>query len=177
MWLRTDTGGDIGVFEDLQTLVVVLVGVSILLGSTLYNWAAYGAVEQDQEMFDEATHIIKQVEAWEWLGAINSYGSPYQEFAIRQQNLASLNTTEFQERIKSSLHYSVTFDDLVVTDADPDATSDGRSVYRFGDPPPEGKETVVARVQYSLVFVDPITGSEYDVSQRHACIMTVVVWR
>lgn len=177
MWLRTDTGGDIGVFEDLQTLVVVLVGISILLGSTLYNWAAYGAVEQDQEMFDEATHIVRQVEAWEWLGAYNSYGSPYQEFAINKHNLASLNTSEFWDRIKSTLHYNVTFDDLAIPDGESNGTSGNLSYYWFGDPVPEGKETVVARVQYSLVFVVSVTSSDYDVSERHACIMTVVVWR
>lgn len=177
MWLRSDTRGEIGVFEDLQTLIVVVVGIAILLGATLYNWAAYGEMEQDQELYDEAEHIIRQVEAIEWLGAINSYGSPYPDFMIHQKYLADFNTSKFQSEVKSNLHYNVTFDDLVVPDSHHDPKNGNHSYYTFGDPIPEGRETVVASVQYSLVFIERIDDSDYDVSERHACIMTVVVWR
>ena len=177
MWLRSDTRGEIGVFEDLQTLIVVVVGIAILLGATLYNWAAYGEMERDQELFDEATHIIRQVESIEWLRAINSYGSPYTDFMISQEYLAGLDTGKFQGDVTSDLHYNVTFDDLVVPDNQHDPVNGNHSYYAFGDPVPEGKETVVATVQYSLVFIERIDGSDHDVSERHACLMTVVVWR
>lgn len=177
MWLRSDTRGEIGVFEDLQTLVVVVVGIAILLGATLYNWATYGEMEQEQELYDEAAHIIKQVEAWDWLGAINSYGSPYPDFMIWQPNLIGLTKNDTRDDIKSTLHFHITFDDLVVPDSEHDPGAGNYSYYSLGDPIPEGKETVAASVQYTLVFGVNITTTDFDVFERHACIMTVVVWR
>lgn len=167
-----------GVFEDLQTLMVVVVGIAILLASTMYNWSAFGTVEQDQELFDEAEHLIDAVESYDRIRAINNFGSIYPEFLLRQSELVILtNGTQFEEDIRSDLNYNITFDDLVIPDGDHDADGGNFSYYQFGKPAPEDTETVVARVQYSLVFEEKIGIQQYDVNERHACIMTVVVWR
>lgn len=168
--------GEVGVFEDLQTLLVIVVGIAILLTSTLYNWSAFGSAEQDQGMYDEVEHLVEQVEAWDRLMAINSYGSHYPEFQLRQSSMDGLTNTDFQDHIRSDLNYNITFDDLVIKDTDHDGNN-VYSYYEFGKPVPEDKETVVAHVQYSLVFEELLPGGDYDVSQRHATIMTVVVWQ
>ncbi len=167
-----------GVFEDLQTLMVVVVGIAILLASTMYNWSAFGSVEQDQELFDEAERLIDAVESYDRIRAINNFGSIYPEFLLRQSELAILtNGTQFEEDIRSDLNYNITFDDLVIPDGDHDTDGGNFSFYQFGKPAPEDTETVVARVQYSLVFEEETGIQQYDVGERHACIMTVVVWR
>ena len=176
MRLRRDVRGEVGVFEDLQTLLVIVVGIAILLTSTLYNWSAFGSVEEDEEMYEEVEHLVEQVEAWDRLMAINSYGSHYPEFQLRQSSLDGMSNQDFQDHIRSDLNYNITFDDLVIPDIDHDP-GNNYSFYEFGKPVPEGKETLVVQVQYSLVFEELLPGGDYDVSQRHACIMTVVVWR
>ena len=168
--------GEVGVLEDLQTLLVIVVGIAILLTSTLYNWSAFGSAEQDQEMYDEVEHLIEQVEAWDQLRAINSYGSLYPEFLLRQTGLDGMSNKAFQDHIRSDLNYNITFDDLVIKDIDHD-TDNNYSYFGFGKPVPKDKETVVAQVQYSLVFEELSPNGDYDVSKRHACIMTVVVWQ
>jgi hypothetical protein len=178
MRLRGDRGGEIGVFEDLQTLLVVVVGITILLASVMYNWSAFGTVERDQEMYDEAERLIDAVESNDLLRAFNSYGAMYNEFKLRQSELESMaNSSAFESEVKSDMNYNITFDDLEVPDSDHDPGHDVFSYYEFGKPVPEGKETVVAQVQYALVFDVHIANQDYDVSQRHACVMTVVVWR
>jgi hypothetical protein len=90
MRISRDTRGEIGVFEDLQTLVVILVGIMVLLVSTMVNWSSFGEVEADQDLYDEAAHIIKQIEASDRMTAVNSFGSLYEEFALRQTDLEDL---------------------------------------------------------------------------------------
>jgi hypothetical protein len=178
MRLRGDRRGEIGVFEDLQTLLVVLVGIAILLTSTLYNWSAISSTEQDQDLYDEAEHIIKQVESWERLQAINSYGSRYADFMLRQPELVTLTgSDQFEEHIRSDLSYQVTFDDLVVDDSQHDPSSGVHSSYVFGEEPPAGADTAALTTQYALVMEVYMGGQDYDVSERHPCLVTVVVWR
>jgi hypothetical protein len=177
MRLRRDTRGEIGVFEDLQTLLVVVVGIGILLGSVLYNWGAISSTESDQDLYDGAEHIVKQIEAWERLMAINSYGSRYNDFHLRQPELATLTGGEqFEDHIRSDLNYQVTFDDLVVTDAMHDPEGNLYSTYQFGEEPPAGVESVVLRVQYTLVMEVNLGPQDYDVNERHPCLVTVEVW-
>ena len=177
MRLRRDTRGEVGVFEDLQTLLVVVVGIAILLGSTLYNWSAISTTEQDQDLYDEAEHIVKQIESWDLLRAISNVG-PYQEFMLRQPELATmLGNDQFEDRIRSDLKYQVTFDDLTISDLDHDPVNGVHSTYVFGDEPPADVDSVSIQVQYALVMERPIMNQGVDVSERHPCLVTVVVWR
>jgi hypothetical protein len=177
MRLRRDTRGEIGVFEDLQTLLVVVVGIVILLSSTLYNWSAISHTERDQDLYEEAEHIIKQIEAWETLHAVNSYGARYPDFMIRQPDLATLmREGGFEDRIKSDLNYQVTFDDLAISDSQHDQSSGNYSWYVFGKEPPADVDSVAIQVQYTLVMEVPIGPQSQDVSERHPCLVTVVVW-
>ncbi len=178
MRLRRDVRGEVGVFEDLQTLMVIVVGIGILLTSTLYNWSAFGSVEAEQEMHDEVEHLIDDVESYDRIRAINNYGSIYNEFLLRQSDLATLtNGTQFEEDIKSDFNYNIFFDDLVIPDNAHNTSGGNYSYYQFGKPVPEDKETVVAKVQYSLVIDRKIGQQAWNVTERHACIMTVVVWQ
>ncbi len=171
-------GGEVGVFEDLQTLLVVVVGIAILLGSTLYNWSAISSTEQDQDLYDEAEHIVKQIESWDRLRAIDSLGSHYQDFMLRQQDLSTLlDSGQFEERIRSDLKYQVTFDDLVISDTEHDPVNGVHSYYVFGEEPPTKGDVVSLQVQYALVFEVFLGAQNYDVSERHPCLVTVVVWR
>ncbi len=177
MRLRRDTRGEIGVFEDLQTLLVVVVGVGILLSSTLYNWSAISSTEEDQDLYDEAEHIVKQIESWERLLAINSYGSRYLDLLLRQPELVTLlDTGQFEDQIRSDYNYQVTFDDLVVLDDVDDPGNDTHSKYVFGKEPPADVDIVSIRVQYALVMEVPLGPQVYDVSERHPCLLTVEVW-
>lgn len=178
MRLRKDTRGEIGVFEDMQTLVVVLVGVGVLLGSTLYNWSSITGVERDQEMYDEAEHIVEQIESWDRIRAVNHYGSVYDDFMLRQPELVTLvNEGGFEDEVRSDLNYHVTFDDLVVGPGHGTTSPKVLDTYEFGKPVPEGMNTVVISIQYSLVFTEGGAGQDFDVSERHPCLVTVVVWR
>jgi hypothetical protein len=177
MRLRRDIRGEVGVFEDLQTLLVIVVGIAILLSSTLYNWSAFGSAEQDQEMYDEVEHLIDSVEAWDQLRAVNSYGSYYPEFQLRQSGLNGMSNKAFQDHILSDLNYNISFDDLAIPDGNHDPEDATFSYYYFGKPVPEDKETVVAGVQYALIFEKDVGTGNGDVKIRHACIMTVVVWQ
>jgi len=112
--------GDVGVFEDLQTLMVIVVGIGILLTSTLYNWSAFGSAEAEQEMHDEVEHLIEAVEGWDQLRAINSYASNYPEFNLRQSGLKGMSNTAFQDHVSSDLNYNIIFDDLVIHDNEHD---------------------------------------------------------
>jgi len=168
----------VGVFEDLQTLLVVVVAISILLVSTLYNWSAVSSTEEDQDLYDEAEHIVRQIEAWDRLQAINSYGSPYQDFMIRQPDLETLMTNEaFEEHVRSDLHYRVTFDDLAVPDGQHDPENGTHSTYVFGKEPPAMGDVVTLRVQYALVFEVDMGNQDFDVRERHPCLVIVEVWR
>lgn len=185
MRLRGVVGGEIGVFEDMQTLVIIVVGIMILLGSTLYNWTSVGGVVEDQELYDEAEHILKQIEGWDHIRSKNSYDSFYEDFHLWQPHLAELDEDEhttFEDRIRSDLRYNVTFDDLVVPDGEhapnaKDPSSGTYSYYRFGEPVPEGLETVALQSQYALVMGVKMGIGEFDVNERHPCLVTVVVWR
>jgi hypothetical protein len=206
MRLRAAMGGDIGVFEDLQTLVVVLAGIAILLTSTMFNWSALSSTEHEQQLYDEAESIIDQIESWERLKAVNHYGSAYPDFMLRQPELVTLRDYGgFEERVRSDLKYNVKFDDLVISDENESASISAHnewlllkeqieqgeindtqlppeppinySKFEFGEPVPEDKDTIIARVHYALVMEDRTKGTPYDVSKRHPCLMTVVVWR
>ncbi len=181
MRLRRDVRGEIGVFEDLQTLLVVVVGIAILLGSTLYNWSALSTSEQDQDLYDEAEHIVKQIEASDRLRAIDNLGNRYIEPLLSQYDLrVMIEDGGFEDEVRSDYHYNVTFDDLVQEEEiDFEVTPGSRNEtwmieYSFGEPVPEGKETVSMEVHYTLVMR---TMTNRDVSLRHPCLVTVVVWR
>lgn len=177
MRFRRDTGGEIGVFEDLQTLLVVVVAIVILLGSTLYNWSAIGSTERDQDLRDEAEHIVKQIEAWERLMAINSYGSQYPDFMLRQPDLATLvESDQFEDHVKSDLNYRVTFDDLTINETQHSPDDGIYSTYEFGSEPPTDANIVAITVQYALVMEKSIGPQSKDVSSRHPCLVTVEVW-
>ena len=181
MRLRRDTRGEVGVFEDLQTMVVVVAAVAVLLVSMMYNWSALSTSEGDQDLYDEAEHIVKQIEADDHLRAVNNYGSLYTEPLLRQPELARLvRDNDFNEIAKTDLHYNVTFDDLYIGAVDEVKNDslgiDWRDAYSFGEPVPEGKDTAVLAVQYALVMEIEINNQEFDVSERHPCLVTVVVW-
>ncbi len=182
MRLRRDTGGEVSVFEDLQTLVVVVAAVAVLLGSVLYNWSALNTSEGDQELYDEAEHIVEQIEANDHLRAVNNFGSQYAEPLLRQPELVRLvEDQDFEEIAKTDLHYNVTFDDLSIGPGEGVRNDslglDWRDAYSFGEPVPQGKDTAVLAVQYALVMAITINDQEFDVSERHPCLVTVVVWR
>lgn len=175
-----DQRGEVGYFEDLQTLVIIVIGISVLLGSTMFNWSAFGIVEEDQELFDEAEHIIESIESWDRISAINSWGSMYEDFALRQPELITLlkNPSQFSDEIRSDLHYNVTFDDLEVDEGKHDPANGTYSSYRFGDALLDDQGAAMSiRVSYALVMERALGGQDFDVSVRHACLMTVVVWR
>ena len=184
-----DEGGEVGLFEDLQTLVIVMVGIVVLLGSTMFNWSAFSDIEEDQELYDEAERLIDAIESWDRLRAVNFYGSDYKDFVLRQPELAALMknaeqaasmnyTDQFSERIRSDLHYHISFDDLEVDDAAHDPSAGNYSIYRFGDPMlDDHTEAISVKVQYALVRETHIVDEKYDVSERPACLVTVVVWR
>jgi len=187
MRFRRDTRGEVGVFEDLQTLLVVVVGIGILLGSTLYNWGAISSSEEDQDLYDEAEHIVKQIEANEHLWAHNSYGDRYNDFYIKQTELERIsNEAEAKRTIRSDLSFQIVFDDL---NQDEDRSFRGsyppgnsteynwRDRYVIGEPAPEGKDTVVLSIQYAMVMDVQLAQYEWDVSVRHVCLVTVEVWR
>ncbi|MCJ2539891.1 MAG: hypothetical protein LN414_01320 [Candidatus Thermoplasmatota archaeon] len=187
MWLRSDTRGEVGVFEDLQTLLVVVVGVGILLGSSLYNWSAISSAEEDQDLYDEAEHIVKQIEANEQLMAVDSNGDRYNDFYLKQTEVYRLlNETIAKRTIRSDYNFQIVFDDQnqdenisFVGNFPEDNANEyhWNDTYVIGEPVPEGKEKVVLRVQYVMVM--DIQGAlyEWDVSVRHACLLTVEVWR
>ena len=177
MRLRRDQVAEIGVFEDLQTLIVILIGITILLASTLFNWSAFGSLERDQDLFDEAERLIAAVEAWDQLRAINSFSNPYPTFLLRQAELATTNNSKFMDQIKSDYNYYIIFDDLTIPDSQHNIDAGIHSYYEYGDPLPDGNEAVTAQVQYALVFEIHLGNHEYDVSERHACLMKVVVWQ
>jgi hypothetical protein len=186
MRLRGDTRGEIGVFEDLQSLLVVVVAIAVLLSSILYNWSALSSTEEDQDLYDEAEHIVKQIEANHRLQAADNFASPYDEFLLSQYDLRIfVEQGGFEDEVRSDYDYNVTFDDLVV-DEDHQfnyTTPQSRlsytwmDEYAFGDPVPEGKDTVVLELKYTLVMSLKISENRYDVSHRHPCLVTVVVWR
>ena len=169
--------GEVGVFEDLQTLMVIVVGIGILLTSTLYNWSAFGSAEAKQDMHDEVEHLIDSVEAWDLLMAQNADGSNYPEFQLSQGGLEAMSDKDFQERIRSDYDYNIEFDNLTVAVGDPGSANDKYSHYQFGKPIPEDRETVVGKVQYTVVYEGTGEGQEGDASVRYPYIMTVVVWQ
>ncbi len=181
MRLLADARGEVGVFEDLQTLAVIVVGLVVLLGSTLFNWSSFGDVQEDQELYDEAEHLIESIEAWNRLRAINQYGSQYEAFYLRQYELATMYTkspNQFREQIRSDLSYNITFDDLHIPDSDHRPEEGNFSYYSFGKGVPEDVERVEVQVQYALVFdVRLDSPQEWNVSVRHPCLVSVVVWR
>lgn len=172
-----------GVFEDLQTLIVVLAGISILLVSTLFNWGAISATEQEQDLYNEAEHLVKQIESNPHLRAYNYYGGAYTDFMLKQTELGRLQREGgFSDVVRSDLHYNITFDDLVIGPGDEVYDQENKTtlwfdVYGFGDPSPSGKETAVLTVQYSLVMDRKMGDQDFDVSIRHPCLVTVEVWR
>jgi hypothetical protein len=175
-----DQRGEIGYFEDLQTLVIIVIGISVLLGSTVFNWSAFGTVEEDQALFDEAEHIVEAIESWDRITAISSWGSMYEDFVLRQPELITLlkNPSQFTERIRSDLHLNVTFDDLEVDEGAHDPAKGIFASYGFGDALLDDQDNAMSiRVPYALVMERPLGVQQYDVSERHACLMTVVVWR
>jgi hypothetical protein len=187
MRLRRDTRGEVGVFEDLQTLLVVVVGIGILLTSTLYNWGAISATEEDQDLYDEAEHLVKQIEANEQLWSINSYGDRYNDLYLRQTELHQLmDETKAKRAFRSDHNFQIVFDDL---DQDEDRSFVGSyppgnatgynwtDRYVVGGPVPDGKDTAVLTVQYTMVMDVQLARYEWDVSVRHACLVTVEVWR
>lgn len=179
MRLLGDLRAEIGFFEDLQTLVILLVGIAVLLASTLLNWSSFGEAQADQELYEEAEHLVSEIESWQRIKAVNSYGSTYNEFLLRQADLAQLangTNRQFTDQIRSDLSYNITFDDLVVPDTSHDPANEVFSHYQFGPPAPKGVERAVLTVQYALVFESGVV-PDLDVGVRHACLMTVVVWR
>jgi hypothetical protein len=182
MRLRRDTRGEIGVFEDLQSLIVVVVAIAVLLGSVMYNWSSLSATEQDQDLHDEAEHIIRQIEASDRIRAIDNLGSPYDEPLLSQHDLrVMVEDGGFEDEVRSDYHYNVTFEDLVQEEEINFTHAQGAVrnetwmlEYSFGEPVPEGKGTVSIEVHYTLVMH---TMTSRDVSLRHPCLVTVVVWR
>ena len=182
MRLRRDTRGEIGVFEDLQTLLVVIVGVGILLGSTLYNWSAISSTEEEQDLYDEAEHIVKQIESDQQLRAHNNYGTPYTDFMLKQSELARLRRdSDFDDVVRSDLRFNISFDDMVIG-PDNEVIDTVAKIwkydhYTFGDTIPKDKDMAVLTLQYALVMDINLDSQDFDVSQRHPCLVTVVVWR
>jgi hypothetical protein len=176
MRLRGDRRGEIGVFEDLQTLVIIVVGISVLLSSTLFNWSSFGAVEEEQELYDEAEHILDMLEDTDRLRPLDSHGDPYLEL-LSQSELLTFQEfpTSFREEFRSDLHYNIRFDDLVVHETNTTASPKKYSDYEFGKKVPGDVDSVSIDVQYVLVLDKfPESGDEIE---RHPCRVTVVVWR
>ena len=179
MSLRADRRAEVGVFEDLQTLLVVVVGITVLLGSTLFNWSVIDRVNQEQALYDSAGGVLRSIEAWDRLRAYDEIDAYIPYFMVRQPELVVLqNTTpgRFEEQVRSDFHYNVTFDDVNITDAEENRATGNYSMFRFGEPlPGKGVGTVVLWTHYTLVLTTNV-GETKDTSTRHLCDVTVVVW-
>jgi hypothetical protein len=177
--LRADRRAEVGAFEDLQTLLVVVVGITVLLGSTLFNWTVIGRVDQEQALYDSAGGVLRSIESWDRIRAYDEIDAYIPFFMIRQPELVVLETTgqgRFEEQVRSDFHYNVTFDDVDITDANEDRATGNYSRFQFGEPlPGKGVETAVLRTHYTLVFPTGV-GELEDTSTRHLCDATVVVW-
>lgn len=179
--LRGDRTAEIGAFEDLQALLVVVVGIAVLVASALYNWGAVGQAHEDQELYDAADDLLAAFEASNVLRAVDMHGLPTALFMIDQRSLASYsmgnNTENFLREFRSDFQYNVTFDDLDVPDGADNESAKVYSRYVFGEPlPGEGVESVLLKANYVLVMLKG-TALPYDVSERHLCLVTVVMWR
>jgi type II secretory pathway pseudopilin PulG len=176
MRLRADRGAEIGVFEDLQTLIIIVIGLGVLLASSLYNWSAYSEASEDQELYDAAEDILSALEAWDRIHAKDPLGTPYPDFMLSQTELELLynNTGRFEERIRSDTDYSIIFDDLMVSDGQHDNTTHNFSKFEYGEPVPEGKETVTLQSHYIIVF--EIAPQGRQIEDRHLCLVTLEVW-
>ena len=178
--LRSDRRAEVGAFEDLQTLLVVVVGITVLLGSTLFNWSVIDTLDDEQAVYDSAADILRAIESWDRIRAYDEIDAYIPFFTIRQPELVVLVTTgqgRFEEQVRSDLHYNVTFDDVDITDAEEDRASGNYSKFQFGEPlPGPGVGTAVLRTHYTLVFTRVVDKAK-DTSTRHLCDATVVVWR
>lgn len=185
MALRGDEGAEIGVFEDLQTLLVVVVGLAVLVASALYNWGVVADFDEGQRLYDAARDVLRAVEAWDRLRASDPLLIRYNDFMLYQPELATMYgnrnvTDDFSERVRVDAHYNVTFDDLDVPDAEHgggNASHPTYSFYSFGEPVPDGAELVALQTHYALVMATNVTSYSQDVSVRHLCLVTVEVWR
>ncbi len=178
MRLRADRGAEIGVFEDLQTLLIVVIGLAVLLASSIYNWSAYSEAEEDQDLYDAAEDILRAIEAWDRIHAKDPLQTPYTEFMISQAELEvfiTINPDGFEERIRSDAHYNITFDDLAVSDAMHDPAGHNYSRYEYGEPIPEGKETVTIQTHYVIVY--EVVEEIRSIEDRHLCLATLEVWQ
>ena len=179
MPLRADRRAEVGAFEDLQTLVVIVVGITVLLGSTLFDWSVIDRVDQEQAVYDSAADVLRSIEAWDRIRAYDEIDALIPFFMIRQPELVVLVTTSqgrFEEQIRSDFHYNVTFDDVEISDAGEDRATGNYSKFQFGEPlPGTGVDTAVLRTHYTLVFLTRV-GELKDTSIRHLCDTTVVVW-
>jgi len=182
MALRADEGAEIGVFEDLQTLLVVVVGLTVLVASALYNWGVVASFDEGQDLYDAARDVLRAVEAWDRLRARDQLLIKYDDFMLHQPELASIYrnrnvSDDFAERVRVDAHYNVTLDDLDVGDAEHRRDNLTFSYYEFGEQVPDGVELVTLRTHYALVMATNVTSYSQDVSVRHLCLVTVEVWR
>jgi hypothetical protein len=178
--LRADRRAEVGAFEDLQTLLVVVVAITVLLGSTLFNWSVIARVDREQAVYDSAADVLRSIESWDRIRAYDDIDAYIPFFLIRQPELVVLVTTSqgrFEEQVRSDFHYNVTFDDVDIPDADQDRATGNYSKFQFGEPlPGKGVDTVVLRTHYTLVFLTKLVDDQKDTSTRHLCDVTVVVW-
>ncbi len=182
MALRADEGAEVGVFEDLQTLLVVVVGLAVLVASALYNWGVVADFDEGQGLYDAARDVLRAVEAWDRLRASDPLLIKYNDFMLYQPGLATMysnrnDTEDFTERVRVDAHYNVTFDDLDVPDAEHGRGNLTFSYYEFGEPVPDGVEVITLLTHYVLVMATNVTGYSQDVSVRHLCLVAVEVWR
>ncbi len=176
---RKINGDDgVGTYTWRRCLIVTVVGMLLIAGTTMYFWSALEDYREEQVLFDTAEDIVRQVNSLEYLRAVNSTGTDYDYLVLSKPALEwfSDHPWRLESNITSDFQYRIVFDDLNVSDVDHNPGLDMSSKYRFGGEPPWGAEVVTLEVHYCLHLDLTHIGHGYELV-RHVCLMTVEVWR
>jgi hypothetical protein len=176
--LRGDRTAEIGVFEDLQVLLVVVVGIAVLIASALYNWGAVADFDDVQSLYDAAEDLMRAFQASGRLSVTDEFGYPATPFVMNQQYLEIFKEypDNFNGSFKSDVDYNISFEDRGGLGAN--ATPYPNATYMFGSPiPGSGVETVTLQANFPMLMYIEVNGTVVDPAPRHVCLVTVVVWR
>jgi len=150
--------GVAGIFEDLPSLMIILIALAVFISSIFYSTVTYIKAWDKNEKYESCLNIIEGLESYEKLLITGSYTSQPIAGVYSFEKLNDMNTSVMKADIKSRFDYHVSVVDL-----------ENSSVsWSFGDEPPSGKVEKIT--MYNTIVI------EIAQNEIHLVQLQVTVW-
>lgn len=161
--LPKDKNGVGGFFEDIPSMMVITISITVFMISAIYSYGIYMNSIEEADFSNDAYEIMQHIRSYDKLLINGTYTGEPTEGRFDYYKLNEMTTKQLQTDFSRQYKYNI-----IVVDLEP-TKEQTKSSWKFGEETPSGK---VSKNNFETTITIKIRDNEF-----HLGILKVEVWK